>query len=68
MPSSSSMNGKSYVITEARYDWTDNGHKFWTVFYHMEGSNPKEGWGIRVRASDELGAYVEAIRRLEGAS
>ncbi len=56
-----------YIITEVRHDWTDNGHNYWTVFYHMEGSNPKDGWYIRVRASDELGAYVEATRRLEGA-
>lgn len=68
MPSSNPTSGDPYTITEVRYEWTDNGHSYWTVFYHMEGSDPKDGWGIRVRATDELGAYVEAIRRLEGAS
>lgn len=68
MPSSSNTSGERYVITEVRFEWTDNGHSYWTVFYHMEGSNPKEGWGIRVRASDELDAYTKAMRKLEGAS
>ena len=67
MPSSSSMSGKSYVITEVELAWKDNGNSYWTVFFRVEDNNPKDGWYIRVWARDELAAYAEAIRKLDGA-
>lgn len=59
------MSGDPYVITEVSHDWTDNGHNYWTVFFtKADGSK----WCLRVGGSDELAAYVEATRRLDGAS
>ena len=59
------MTGKSYTITEVRHDWSDNGHNYWAVFFTREDCT---NWFVRVTGSDELGAYVEATRRLDGAS
>lgn len=59
------MSGDPYVITEVRHGWTDNGHNHWTVFFtKADGSK----WCLDVMGSDELAAYVEATRKLDGAS
>lgn len=62
------MSGKGYVITAVELDWKDNGNSYWTVFFHVEDNNPKNGWYIRVQARDELDAYTLAMNELEGAS
>lgn len=64
MPSSSHMSGEAFTITEVRYDWSDNGHSYWTVYF-TKADNSK--WAVRVEGVDELGAYVQATRQLEGA-
>lgn len=65
MPSSSSMSGKSYVITEVELAWKDNGNSYWTVFFTKADGTQ---WCLRVQGNDELSAYAEAIRKLDGAS
>lgn len=59
------MSGDPYTITEVRHDWTDLGIKRWTVFFtKADGSQ----WCLRVQGNDELAAYVEATRKLDGSS
>lgn len=58
------MTGEDYTITEVRHAWT-GGHKFWTVYFtKMDGTE----WCLHVQGSDELAAYAEAIRKIEGVS
>lgn len=65
MPSSNPTSGDPYTITDVRYEWTDLGVSSWTVFFTKADGTK---WAIRVRGSDELAAYAEAIRQLDGAS
>jgi len=59
------MSGERYDITEVRFEWSDMGVSHWTVFFTNNLDDTK--WCLRVQGNDELDAFVEAIRILEGA-
>ena len=65
MPSSSNTSGERYDITEVRFEWSDMGVSHWTVFFTKADGTQ---WCLRVQGNDELAAYAEAIRKLDGAS
>lgn len=65
MPSSNPTSGDPYTITDVRYEWTDLGVSSWAVFFTKADGTK---WCLRVRGRDELAAYAEAIRQLDGAS
>lgn len=64
MPSSSNTSGDEFTITEVRREWTDLGITYWTVFYVRD---EEPGWCLQVTGNDELAAYAQAVRKLEGA-
>ena len=63
MLSSKPTSGK-YTVDEVKLEWTDMGNKMFGVQLTRDDGTK---WYLRIRAKDEMHAYLIATRQYEGA-